>query len=87
VNKGRPMKIKQGLRSQPSDPIGKRYQWTIGIAGNQVAREIISQDGPAIQTTVSPRGYMSSSRELRGEKRATPNHRCMPLQIERHAVM
>jgi hypothetical protein len=25
---GRPMKRKQGLRSQPSDPIGERDQWT-----------------------------------------------------------
>jgi hypothetical protein len=28
VNRGRPMKRKQGLRSQPSDPIGEGDQWT-----------------------------------------------------------
>jgi hypothetical protein len=28
VNRGHPMKRKQGLRSQPSDPIGERDQWT-----------------------------------------------------------
>jgi hypothetical protein len=55
--------------------------------GNQVAWEIISQGGPAIQTTVSPRGYVSASGELWGEKRVTPHHQCVPLQIERHAVM
>jgi hypothetical protein len=55
--------------------------------GNQVAREIISQGGPAIQTTVSPRGYVSTSGELRGEKWVTPNRRCVPPQFERHAVM
>jgi hypothetical protein len=84
---GHMMKRKQGLRSQPSDPIGERDQWTRGITGNQVAREIISQGGPSIQTMVSPRGYMSTSGELRSEKRVTPNRRCVPPQIERHVVM
>jgi hypothetical protein len=87
VNRGRPMKRKQGLRSQPSDPIGERDQWTTGIVGNQVAWEIIPQGGPAIQTMVSPRGYVSASGELWGEKWVTPNRRCVPPQIERHAVM
>jgi hypothetical protein len=32
-----------------------------GIAGTQVARELILQGGPAIQTTVSPSGYVSAS--------------------------
>ena len=81
------MKKKQGLRLPPSNPIGVWDQWTKGIAGNQVAREIISQGGLAIQTMVSPRGYMSASGELRGEKQVTPNHWCMPPQFERHAVM
>jgi hypothetical protein len=58
------MKRKQGLRSQSLDPIGERDQRTRGIARNQVAQEIISKGGPAIQTTVSPRGYVSTSREL-----------------------
>jgi hypothetical protein len=58
VNKVLPMKIKQGLRSRSLDPIGERDQWPIGIAGNRVAREIISQGGTAIQTTGSPRGYV-----------------------------
>jgi hypothetical protein len=75
------MKSKKGLRSPPSDPIGDIDQWKTGIAGNQVAREIIPQGDPTIQTTVSPRGYMSSLGELWGEKRVTPNHRCMPPQI------
>jgi hypothetical protein len=73
VKKGRPMKRKQGLRSPPSDPIRERDQRTIDIAGNQVTREIIPQGGPTIQTTVSPSGYVSVSRELRGKKRVTPN--------------
>jgi hypothetical protein len=83
VNRGRPMKRKQGLRSPPSDPIGERDQGTTNIAGNQVAWEIIPQGGPAIQTSVSPRGYVSTSGGLRGEKRVTPNHQCVPPQIER----
>jgi hypothetical protein len=72
------------VKSTPSDPIGERDQRPGGIVGNQVARDLISQGGPAIQTTVSPRGYMSASEELWGERRVTPNHRCAPPQIERH---
>jgi hypothetical protein len=64
VNMGLLMKRKQGLRSPPSDPIGERDQWTRGIAGNQVAWEIIPQGGPAIQATVSPRGYVSALGEF-----------------------
>jgi hypothetical protein len=75
------MKINQGIRSRPSDPIGERDQWPTGIVGNRVAREIISQGNPAIQTTVSPRDYVSASGELQGEKKVTPNLRCMPPQI------
>jgi hypothetical protein len=52
VNRGRLMKRKQGLRSQPSDPMGERYQQKEGIAGNQVAWEIFSQRGAAIQTMI-----------------------------------
>jgi hypothetical protein len=44
-----------------SDPMGERDQQIEGIAGNQVARDIISQGGPTIQTIVSPRGYVSTS--------------------------
>jgi hypothetical protein len=60
VNRGHPVKRKQGLRSQPLDPIGERDQQTRGIVGNQVAREIIPPGDPAIQTTVSSRGYVST---------------------------
>jgi hypothetical protein len=87
VNKGRLMKRNQGLRSQPSDPIGEIDQRTEGIAGKQVAWEIIPQGGPAIQTMVSPRGYVSTSRELWGKKWVNPNRPCVALQIERHVVM
>ena len=87
VNKGHLIKRKQGIRSQPSDPIGKWYQQTKGIAGNQFSCETISQGRPTIQTMVSPRGYISTSGELWGEKRVTPNHLCVPPQIERHTVM
>jgi hypothetical protein len=59
ANLSRPIKRKKGLRSQPSDPIGKRDQWTTDIVVNQVARDIISQGGIAIKTMVSPRGYVS----------------------------
>jgi hypothetical protein len=55
VNRGRSMKRKKGLRSQPLDPIRERDQHTTDIAGNQVAWEIIPQGGPTIHTTVSPR--------------------------------
>jgi hypothetical protein len=41
--------------------------------GNRVTRELIPQDGPAIQTTVSLRGYVSASEELRGERWVNPN--------------
>jgi hypothetical protein len=78
VNRGHPMKSKQALRSQPSDPMGEGDQWTRGIVGNQVAWKIISQGSPTIQTMVSPRGYMLASGELRGEKRVNPNNRCVP---------
>ena len=53
-----------------------------GIAGTQVARELILQGGPAIQTTVSPRGYVSTSEELLDERQVTPNHHCMSPQLE-----
>jgi hypothetical protein len=56
-------------------------QWPGDIAGTQVAWKIIIQGGPTIQTAVSPRGYVSTSDELRDERRVTPNHRCMPLQF------
>jgi hypothetical protein len=52
-----------------------------GIAETQVAREIILQGGPTIQTMVSWRGYVSASGELRDERRVTPNHHCMPPQL------
>jgi hypothetical protein len=64
-----------------SNPIGERDQRPTGIAGNRVAWEIISQGGPAIQTTFLPRDYVSASGELWGKKRVTPNCRCMPPQI------
>jgi hypothetical protein len=47
-------------------------QWPGDIARTQVARNLIIQGGPAIQTVVSLRGYMSSSRELWNEGRVTP---------------
>jgi hypothetical protein len=84
VNKGRSMKRNKGIRSQP-DHIESEINGQEALWGTK-SREIISQ-GPAIQTMVSPRGYVSSSRELQGEKRVTPNHRCVPSQIERHAMM
>jgi hypothetical protein len=39
----------------------ERDQQPEGIAGNQVARELIPQGVPTIQTTVSMRGYMLAS--------------------------
>jgi hypothetical protein len=51
--------------------------------GTQVARELIPQGGPAIQTMVLPGGYVSASEELWDERRVTPNCRCMPPQFER----
>jgi hypothetical protein len=51
------------------------------IMGTQVARKIILQGGPAIQTVVSLRGYVSASGELWDERRVTPNHHCMPPQL------
>jgi hypothetical protein len=71
------------VKSQPSDCL-ERDRWPGGIAGNQVTWELIPQGGPAIQTMVSLRGYVSASEELWGERRVTPNRRCMPPQIERH---
>jgi hypothetical protein len=53
-----------------------------GIVGTQVARKLILQGSPTIQTMVSPRGYVSTSRELRDERWVTLNHHCMPLQLE-----
>jgi hypothetical protein len=53
-----------------------------GIAGIQVAQELILQGGPTIQTPVSPRGYVSASEELRDERWVAPNHHCMPPQLE-----
>jgi hypothetical protein len=50
--------------------------------GTQVARELILQGDLAIQTAVSPRGYVSASEELWDGRRVTPNHHCMPLQLE-----
>jgi hypothetical protein len=58
-------------------------QWPEGIAGTQVAQKLIIQGGPAIQTMVSPRGYVSASEELWDERWVTPNHHCMPLQLEK----
>jgi hypothetical protein len=55
-----------------------------GIAGTQVARKLILQGGPTIQTVVSLKGYVSVLGELRDERRVTPNHRCMPLQLGKH---
>jgi hypothetical protein len=52
------------------------------IAGTQVARKLILQGGPTIQTMVSLRGYVSALEELRDERRVAPNHRCMPPQLE-----
>jgi hypothetical protein len=57
-------------------------QWPEGIAGTQVAWKLIIQGGPTIQTVVSPRGYVSASEELWDERRVTPNHHCMPPQLE-----
>jgi hypothetical protein len=56
-----------------------QYRQPEGITGTQVARKLIIQGGPAIQTTVSLWGYMSASEELWDERRVTPNHHCMPL--------
>jgi hypothetical protein len=39
-------------------------QWLEGISGTQVAQKLILQGGPAIQTMVSLRGYVSVSEEL-----------------------
>jgi hypothetical protein len=83
VNKGHPMKVKKRLSHNHQISL-ERDRRPGGIAGNQVAWELIPQGGPTIQTTVSPRGYMSASEELWGERRVTPNRRCMPPQIERH---
>jgi hypothetical protein len=55
-----------------------------GIARTQVARELIPQGSPAIQTMVSLKGYISTSEELLRERRATPNCQCVPPQFERH---
>jgi hypothetical protein len=38
------------------------------IAGTQVARKMIIQGGPAIQTVVSLRGYVSALEELWDER-------------------
>jgi hypothetical protein len=43
-----------------------------GIAGTQVAWKIIIQGGPAIQTVVSLKGYVSVLGELWDERRVTP---------------
>jgi hypothetical protein len=42
------------------------------IVGTQVARKIIIQGGPTIQTMVSMRGYVSASGELWNEEWVTP---------------
>jgi hypothetical protein len=52
-----------------------------GIVETQFSWEIIIQGGPAIQTVVSRRGYVSPSGELWDERRVTPNHCCMPPQL------
>jgi hypothetical protein len=49
-----------------------QYQWPEGIAGTQVARKIIIQGGPEIQTVVSLKRYMSALGELRDERKVTP---------------
>jgi hypothetical protein len=51
------------------------------IVGTQVAWKIILQGGPAIQTMVSLRGYVSASGELRDERWVTPNHHFFPPQL------
>jgi hypothetical protein len=56
-------------------------QWPEGIAGTQVARKLIFQGCPIIQTAISPRGYMLASEELWDERQVTPNHNCMPPQL------
>jgi hypothetical protein len=48
------------VKSQLSYCLG-RDRLPGGIAGNQVTQELIPQGDPAIQTTVSLRGYMSAS--------------------------
>jgi len=50
------------------DPIVERDQWLEGIEENLVAREIISQGGPTIQTTVSLGGLHVSIRRIEGQK-------------------
>ena len=52
------------------------------IVGTQVARKIILQGGPSIQTVVSLRGYVSALEELWDERRVSLNHRCMPTQLD-----
>jgi hypothetical protein len=58
-----------------------------GIAGIQVAWELILQGSPAIQTPISLRGYVLASEELWDERQVTPNHRCMPPQLEECSAM
>jgi hypothetical protein len=57
-------------------------QWLGGIGRTQVARELILQGSPAIQTAVSLRGYVSTSEELWDERWVTQNHHCIPPQLE-----
>jgi hypothetical protein len=66
VNRGHPMKMKKGLRSQLSDPIREGDQRPTGIARNQVAWDLIPQGGPAIQTMVSLSGLHVSVRRIAG---------------------
>jgi hypothetical protein len=58
-----------------------------GIVGTQVARNLIIQGGLAIQTMVSPRGYVLTSEELWDERWVTPNRCWVPSQLEECSVM
>jgi hypothetical protein len=52
------------------------------IAGTQVSRKLILQGGLEIQTVVSLRGCVSALEKLQDERRVSPNHHCMPPQLE-----
>jgi hypothetical protein len=61
-------------------------QWPGGIAGTQVAWNLIIQGRPTIKTMVSPRGYILVSEELRDERRVAPNHHYIPPHLEKSDV-
>jgi hypothetical protein len=74
VNKGYLMKMEAKVKvKNVRSHWRERDQFPAGIVENQVAWELISQGIPTIQTTISLRGYVSSSRELWGEKQVTRN--------------